>query len=84
VVLKPGVTDSPELRSALSQRVAEDLGKALAPHAVEIVSELPKTRNAKVLRRVVRSVYLGTDPGDLSSLENQTAVDAIAQVRHTG
>jgi acetyl-CoA synthetase len=81
VVLKPGVTDSPELRAALAHRVAEDLGKALAPHTVEIVSELPKTRNAKVLRRVVRSVYLGTDPGDLSSLENHGAIDAIARTR---
>jgi acetyl-CoA synthetase len=81
VVLKPGVTDSPELRAALSRRVADDMGKALAPHAVEIVSELPKTRNAKVLRRVVRSVYLGTDPGDLSSLENRSAIDAVERVR---
>ena len=81
VVLKPGVTDSAELRTALAQRVAEDLGKALAPHAVEIVTELPKTRNAKVLRRVVRSVYLGTDPGDLSSLENHGAIDAIGRTR---
>jgi acetyl-CoA synthetase len=81
VVLKPGVTDSPELRAALSRRVAEDMGKALAPHAVEIVSELPKTRNAKVLRRVVRSIYLGTDPGDLSSLENRSAIDALERVR---
>jgi len=81
VVLKPGVTDSPELRAALTHRVAEDLGKALAPHAVEIVSELPKTRNAKVLRRVIRSVYLGTERGDLSSLDNQSAIDAIERTR---
>jgi acetyl-CoA synthetase len=81
VVLKPGVTDSPELRAELARRVADDLGKALAPHAVEIVSELPKTRNAKVLRRVVRSVYLGTDLGDLSSLENHTAIEAIGRTR---
>ncbi len=81
VVLKPGVTDSPELRRGLAHRVAEEMGKALAPHAVEIVSELPKTRNAKVLRRVVRSVYLGNDPGDLSSLENHGAIDALEKVR---
>jgi acetyl-CoA synthetase len=81
VVLKPAFTDTPELRVALGRRVAEDLGKALAPHSVEIVSELPKTRNAKVLRRVVRSVYLGTDPGDLSSLENHGAIDAIGRTR---
>ena len=83
VVLKPGVTDSPELRAALARCVTDEMGKALAPHAVEIVSELPKTRNAKVLRRVVRSVYLGKDPGDLSSLENQGAIEALEQVRST-
>jgi acetyl-CoA synthetase len=80
-VLKPGVVDGPDLRAELSRRVIEDLGKALAPKAVVVVDELPKTRNAKVLRRVVRSVYLGTDPGDLSSLENQSAIDALARIR---
>jgi acetyl-CoA synthetase len=83
VVLKPGVTDSPDLRAALARCVTDEMGKALAPHAVEIVSELPKTRNAKVLRRVVRSVYLGNEPGDLSSLENQSAIEALERVRLT-
>ena len=81
VVLRPGVEDSPELRRELSRRVADELGRALRPKAVEIVSELPKTRNAKVLRRVVRAVYLGKDPGDLSSLENSTAIEAIRRMR---
>ena len=83
VVLKPGIDDSPELRRELSRRVADELGRALRPKAVEIVSELPKTRNAKVLRRVVRSVYLGKDPGDLSSLENRSAIAAVERVRPT-
>ena len=82
VVLRSGVADTPDLRAALSRRVGDELGKALRPSAVEIVSELPKTRNAKVLRRVVRAAYLGTDPGDLSSLENRTALDAIERARH--
>ncbi|MBV8526681.1 MAG: AMP-binding protein [Candidatus Dormibacteraeota bacterium] len=81
VVLKPGVDDTPELRHELSRRVADELGRALRPKAVEIVAELPKTRNAKVLRRVVRAVYLGRDPGDLSSLENRTAIEAVQRVR---
>ncbi|HEX6539922.1 MAG TPA: AMP-binding protein [Candidatus Dormibacteraeota bacterium] len=81
VVLKPGVQDSPALRAALSRRVSDELGRALRPKAVEIVTELPKTRNAKVLRRVVRAVYLGADPGDLSSLENSGAIAAVQRVR---
>jgi len=81
VVLKPGVQDGPDLRAALAKQITADLGKALAPKAVIAVDELPKTRNAKVLRRVVRSVYLGNDPGDLSSLENPTAIEALERVR---
>ena len=81
VVLKAGIADDPELRKALARRIIDELGKALAPRTVEIVSELPKTRNAKVLRRVVRAVYLGADPGDLSSLENHSAIDALERVR---
>ena len=63
VVLRPGVADTDELRVALAARVTAEMGKALKPKAVLVIAELPKTRNAKVLRRVVRAVYLGTDPG---------------------
>ncbi|HWF58652.1 MAG TPA: AMP-binding protein [Candidatus Dormibacteraeota bacterium] len=83
VVLKPGVADSDELRASLSERVSVEMGKALRPKAVLVIAELPKTRNAKVLRRIVRAVYLGDDPGDLSSLENPSAIDALEAVRAT-
>ena len=81
VVLKPGVVDSDELRAALGARVSSDMGRALKPKAVLVIAELPKTRNAKVLRRVVRAVYLGEDPGDLSSLDNHGAIEALEAVR---
>jgi acetyl-CoA synthetase len=45
------------------------------------VSELPKTRNAKLMRRVIRAAYLGVDPGDTSSLVNPEAVDEIRRAR---
>jgi len=38
---------------------------------------LPKTRSAKIVRRAVRAKALGSDPGDLSSLENPESLDAI-------
>ncbi|HEY8756616.1 MAG TPA: AMP-binding protein [Candidatus Dormibacteraeota bacterium] len=81
VVLKPGVDDSVELRAALSDRVSAEMGKALRPKAVLVIAELPKTRNAKVIRRIVRAVYLGNDPGDLSSLENPAAIEALEAAR---
>jgi acetyl-CoA synthetase len=81
VVLQPGIEDSERLRSDLSDLVTAELGKALKPSAVLAISELPRTRNAKVLRRIVRAVYLGNDPGDLASLENHSALAALETVR---
>jgi acetyl-CoA synthetase len=63
----------------LKALVAKDMGKPLAPSKIHFVSALPKTRNAKVMRRVIRSAYLGEDPGDISALENPYAVDEIAE-----
>src|SRR5436853_4453389 len=77
VVLRQGWTASEALASELTRRVSEQLGKSLRPAAVHVVTDLPKTRNAKILRRVIRAVFLGQDPGDLSSLENPQAVAAI-------
>jgi acetyl-CoA synthetase len=57
--------------------VARELGKPLAPQAVLFVGDIPKTRNAKVMRRVIRAAYLGQPPGDLSALVNPEAVDEI-------
>lgn len=66
-----------ELRSLL----AAALGKPLAPKAVHFVPDLPKTRNAKVMRRMVRAAYLGLEAGDTSSLVNPDAVEHIRKVQ---
>jgi len=81
VVLRPGVERSPELAERLKGSVAEALGRPLRPQAVHFVADLPRTRNAKILRRLVRSVYLGQAPGDISSLENPAALEAIEATR---
>ena len=65
------------LNDQLKKLVAKDMGKPLAPSKIHFVSALPKTRNAKVMRRVIRSAYLGEDPGDLSALEDQKVVEEI-------
>jgi acetyl-CoA synthetase len=81
VILRPGQTPSAELAAVLQDLVAAALGKPLRPKAVHFVTDLPRTRNAKILRRVVRSIYTGKDPGDLSSLENPSALAAIGAAR---
>ena len=65
-------------RPRLQHAVAGDLGKAFKPDRVIFVSALPKTRSAKIVRRAVRAQALGSDPGDLSSLENPESLEEIA------
>ncbi|GAC1327910.1 MAG: AMP-binding protein [Candidatus Dormibacteria bacterium] len=81
VILGPGFESSPALVEELRGQVAEQLGKALKPKAVHVVPDLPRTRNAKIMRRVIRAAYLGEALGDLTSLENPAAVEAVAARR---
>jgi acetyl-CoA synthetase len=78
-VLKAGRAPSEPLRVELAERVARQMGKALRPERVLFARELPKTRSAKIMRRVIRATYLGREPGDVSAIENPAAVQAIAE-----
>jgi acetyl-CoA synthetase len=78
-VLAAGCELCEELRQELRDMVADSLGKPLAPRQILFVRDLPKTRNAKVMRRMIRAAYLGQDPGDTSSLVNPEAVEEIRQ-----
>jgi acetyl-CoA synthetase len=80
-VLAPGRKGDDALRSALKVRVAAELGKPLQPKAIHFVADLPKTRNAKVMRRIIRAAFLGDELGDTSALVNPECVAAIARMR---
>ena len=79
-VLKKGANGDLTLAGELKKNVGRDLGKALAPREVVFVADIPKTRNAKVMRRIVRAVYLGEKLGDTSALENPASLDEIKRV----
>ncbi len=76
-VLNAEPEDPDALKEELRALVSKQMGKPLAPKAVEFVAAIPQTRNAKVMRRVIKAAYLGQDPGDLSALVNPEAVEAI-------
>jgi len=80
-VLRPGLSPTEALRQKLQEMIVDEMGKPLAPKAILFVSDFPKTRNAKVMRRMIRSAYLGQDPGDTSSLVNPEAVEEIKKAR---
>ena len=77
VVMKPGYGRQDGLAEELAGVVAQHLGKAFRPERVIFVDELPRTRSAKIVRRAIRAAVIGKDPGDLSSIENPSALEAI-------
>jgi acetyl-CoA synthetase len=80
-VLKPGANGDVDLAGELKSKIANELGKALAPKEVLFVGDIPKTRNAKVMRRIVRAAYIGEKLGDTSALENPAAIEEIARLK---
>ncbi|MED0876705.1 AMP-binding protein [Bacillus mobilis] len=77
VVLRDNVTFTGELKKELMSLVNSHIGKALCPKDIHVVEDLPKTRNSKVMRRVIKAAYLGKELGDLSSLVNPEVVPFI-------
>ncbi|WP_028777807.1 AMP-binding protein [Shimazuella kribbensis] len=71
------IQDSVKLEIELADFVADKMGKVFRPKAVLVVSDLPKSKNGKILRGVVKSVYLGEGLGEYASLENSKGVEAI-------
>lgn len=79
-VVREGIETSDELCAELTHLIAAQMGKPLQPEKVWLVSALPKTRNGKVMRRVIRAAYLNENAGDLTALDNPVAVEAIRQL----
>ena len=80
-VLRPGIEPSDALRDEIKAEVVKSLGPALKPDRILFVRQLPKTRNGKVLRRLIRARHLGNPLGDLSALESPEALEEIAHAQ---
>jgi acetyl-CoA synthetase len=71
VALRKDTQATDELRLKIRLHVANRLSAAATPQDVVIVDRIPKNKSGKILRRVLRARYLGEDPGDLSTIEDQ-------------
>ncbi len=80
VVLATGIGKTDFLVSHLKAWVAFYLGKTLKPKMVYVVSALPKTRSGKIVRGTIKKKYIGSELGDLSSIENPALLEAIPQI----
>lgn len=79
VRLRHGYEHDETIHAEIERTIVAQLGKTLKPQAILFVDDLPRTRNGKILRRLVRQKYLGEPLGDISALENPEALDGIVR-----
>jgi acetyl-CoA synthetase len=75
IALKEGFEPSEGLRKELLATVRSDLGPIAVIGDLNFVTMLPKTRSGKIMRRVLKAVTLGTDPGDITTIEEEGSVE---------
>lgn len=80
VALKPGITPSDELAGRIQNAVVTEIGAIARPRKVWIVSDMPKTRSGKIMRRVLSAISNGTDVGDVMTLANPEVVVEITRM----
>jgi len=79
VALKEGFEPSDDLRKELLATVRADLGPVAVIGDLNFVTMLPKTRSGKIMRRVLKAITLGTDPGDITTIEEEGSVEDARQ-----
>ena len=77
VSLKPGFSPGKAMEDKVSKAIETEIGKIARPKKVWIVSDMPKTRSGKIMRRVIASVSNFADIGDVTTLANPEIVDEI-------
>ena len=82
VVLKQGYQASEALKQELLDTVRYELGPVAVIGEINLVNMLPKTRSGKIIRRVLRAVTLGREPGDVSTIEDEGSVEEARQAWH--
>jgi acetyl-CoA synthetase len=75
----PDVEGDHSLAAQLSSAIVTGMGTSYRPETILFVDDLPRTRNLKIMRRVLRAVFEDKDPGDLSALANPEAVDRLRE-----
>ena len=82
IVLKQGYEPSEELKKELLGTVRHELGPVAVIGEINFVNMLPKTRSGKIMRRVLRSVTLDREPGDVSTIEDEGSVEEAREAWH--
>jgi acetyl-CoA synthetase len=83
VALKPGITPSGDIEQKVTKALETEIGKIARPKKVWIVSDMPKTRSGKIMRRVIAGISNFADVGDVTTLANPEVVDDIRHQVHS-
>jgi len=83
ISLKPGFSPSKELEGKVAKAIETEIGKIARPKNVWIVSDMPKTRSGKIMRRVIAAVSNFADVGDVTTLANPEIVEDIRHQVHS-
>jgi acetyl-CoA synthetase len=68
--LNSGVVPEPDLEARLREHVSAQIGKRARPSRIIWADDLPKTRSGKIMRRLLRDVAEGHEPGDVTTLRD--------------
>jgi acetyl-CoA synthetase len=77
VILKEGYEPSNAMTAELKETVAEQIGKLARPEEIYYTAELPKTRSAKIMRRLLRDIAEGRVLGDTTTLTDPSVVEEL-------
>ncbi len=75
VVLRLGHEPTGALRQELIATARRELGPVAVVAELNFVRTVPKTRSGKIMRRVLRAIVLGRDPGDVSTIEDEGSIE---------
>ncbi|MGC8581554.1 MAG: AMP-binding protein [Thermoplasmata archaeon] len=64
----------------IKKTISEGMGKSFAPSYIFKVKGLPKTRNGKIMRRVIKNAFLGTEIGDLSNTDDTQLINDLIEL----
>ena len=81
--VKEGINPNVDLREEIKKYVRKEIGPIATPDEIFFVDKIPKTRSGKIMRRVIRALVSGKDLGDLTTLEDPTAVEEVKKWLNT-
>ncbi len=80
ISLRPGVTPSDEIAERVENAIVSEIGTIARPRKVWIVTDMPKTRSGKIMRRVLGAISNKADVGDVMTLANPEIVTEITKM----